>query len=334
MGRIPFIRASQAEPFLGPLRATGTRTVPLLESVGIAPDVVEEDPDTLVAEHAIWDLVDRCAHAAGSDAFGWETGVSSPIGELGVFGRRVREAPTLGAALDLFLNAAQEHSSHAQFSIGRRNGATWFCRHGIPSISVGAWQVELYVLGLMVHVARSALGAAWVPAALTLMQRPRRSLRLPAALSDSKATYGAKVTAIQLPREALGEPVPTRPALAVNEDPIPLDMKESVRIVLQHALPTGRAALKHTARLAGVNPRTLQRCLDREGVTFEQVLDDMRQEEALDGLTSSDITVASLADRLGYANASNFTRAFRRWTGVSPSAFRYRQCRSDEPRIS
>ena len=123
------------------------------------------------------------------------------------------------------------------------------------------------------------------------------------------------------------------PTRAVDKEPSTLDLTASVRIVLQHTLPTGWAALEHTARLAGVSPRTLQRWLDREGVTFEQVLDETRREEALGRLTSSATSVADLAARLGYANASNFTRAFRRWTGASPSAFRSRQCRSDEPRF-
>ena len=325
MPRIPLIRASQAEPFLGPLRVRGARTAPLLEAVGIAPDLVDEDPDALVAEHTIWALADRCAKVAGSDAFGWETGLATPIGDLGAFGRRVEEAPTLGAALDLFLRAVSEHSSHARFSVIRRGGSLWFRRHGIRSLAVGAWQVELYVLGIMVHVVRLALGADWVPLVLTLQERPPRGVRLPTAFRNTQVTYGAKLTAIELPSDALGEGLPEHGASPAIEEPIALDIATSVRLVLRHTLPTGWAAVDHTARLAGVTPRTLQRWLEREGATFEQVLDDLRREEALGLLTTPGTTVAGLAARLGYAHPSNFTRAFRRWTGGSPTSFRERQ---------
>lgn len=322
MGRIPLIRASQAEPFLGALRSAGARTAPLLEAVGIDPDLVDEDPEALVSEYAVWALVDRCADATGSEHFGWDTGVETPIGELGVFGRRVGSAPTLGSALQLFLHAASQHSSHARFSVTRRRDQLWFCRHGIDSIDVGAWQIELYVLGIMVHVARLALGPAWEPRAAMLKGVPPRGTQLPAALRDAKASYGAKVTAIQLPSGALSEPLAPGGSPQAPSTAIELAVTESVRLALRHGLPTGVAHLEHTARLAGVTSRTLQRWLRQEGSTFEDILDDLRRGEAVRMLAASKATVAHLASRLGYADPSNFTRAFRRWMGVAPSEYR------------
>jgi len=99
-----------------------------------------------VPEYAIWKLVDRCARRAGSEHFGWKTGLETPIDDIGSFGQRVGAAPTLEAALDLFLHAVAEHSSHARFSVVRGQSGSFFCRHGIDDIEVGAWQIPVSLL--------------------------------------------------------------------------------------------------------------------------------------------------------------------------------------------
>jgi len=322
MSRIPLIRASQAEPFLRAVRVAGRRATPLLEAVGLAPDVVHEDPDALVPEHAIWDFVGHCADATGAEHFGWNVGLDSPIGDLGAFGQRVGAAATLGVALETFLRAAAQHSSHARFSVVQSDGRVWFRRHGIDGIDVGAWQIELYVLGIMVHVVRLALGADWVPSHVRLKVLPPRGTRLPAALRGTHVHGGTGMTSIELPATALDAPLADADAQADPAVPIELALTESIRLVLRHALPTGHAGLPHAARLAGVTPRTLQRWLDREGSTFEALLDDLRREEALRRLAMPTATVAEIAGHLGYADPSNFTRAFRRWTRVAPRDYR------------
>ena len=220
---IPLIRASQAAPFADRIRASGWRAEPLLEEVGIRPDLVDEHPDALVPEYAIWDLVERCARVAGTGSFGWDAGLGTPVEQLGSFGRDVASAATLRDALRLFLVAVGRHSSDASFSVARGRSGIWFRRHGIDAIDVGAWQVELYVVGLMVRVCRTALGAAWVPAELWLKQRGREPL--PEPLRDARVSWGRPVTAIAIPDAALDARLPAIggdvPPLAAIDLPLP-----------------------------------------------------------------------------------------------------------------
>jgi AraC-like DNA-binding protein len=73
-----------------------------------------------------------------------------------------------------------------------------------------------------------------------------------------------------------------------------------------------------------MSPRTLQRRLGEEGTTFRQVLAGTRLQLAEALLADGDLPVTAVALRLGFSETAAFSRAFRRWTGESPSARRRR----------
>lgn len=70
-----------------------------------------------------------------------------------------------------------------------------------------------------------------------------------------------------------------------------------------------------------VSPRTLQRKLQEEGTSFQQIFDDVKLELATGMLKNPDLTVNEIAYKLGYAEPSVFRRAFKKWTGVTPTAY-------------
>ncbi|MFM2371621.1 MAG: hypothetical protein RIS85_1343, partial [Pseudomonadota bacterium] len=79
------------------------------------------------------------------------------------------------------------------------------------------------------------------------------------------------------------------------------------------------------AREIGMSSRTMRRKLAEEGSSFQQVLDECRMRQAVfEFRTRPDLSIAQIALRLGYAEHSNFTRAFHRWSGMSPHAWRAR----------
>jgi AraC-like DNA-binding protein len=79
------------------------------------------------------------------------------------------------------------------------------------------------------------------------------------------------------------------------------------------------------AREIGMSSRTMRRKLTEQGSSFQQVLDECRMRQAVfEFRVRPDLSIAQIALRLGYAEHSNFTRAFHRWSGVSPQAYRTR----------
>lgn len=91
-----------------------------------------------------------------------------------------------------------------------------------------------------------------------------------------------------------------------------------VESLLLPVLHTGGASMDRIAAKLGVSRQTLFRRLRREGVTFREVLDDLRRRMALHYLTAERLTVSETSYRLGFSEPSAFSRAFQRWTGTSP----------------
>ena len=84
----------------------------------------------------------------------------------------------------------------------------------------------------------------------------------------------------------------------------------------------GFRSLEEVASGLHVSTRTLKRRLAAQGVTYSDVLEEQRREKALLLLRSPSLSLDEIAEQLGYSDTSNFRRAFRRWTGVSPAAYR------------
>ncbi len=91
-----------------------------------------------------------------------------------------------------------------------------------------------------------------------------------------------------------------------------------VENLLVPILHTGEATVEMIASKLGLSRQTLFRKLKAEGVTFEQVLDEMRHQLALYYLNGKKVSVNQTAYLLGFSEPAAFSRAFKRWTGSSP----------------
>lgn len=88
---------------------------------------------------------------------------------------------------------------------------------------------------------------------------------------------------------------------------------------------SGPLSVDRVARHLGTSSRSLQRRLCERQLTFRSVAEEIRFDLARILLLQSDMAVQDIATRLGYRTPSSFSRAFTRWTGCSPRAFRARE---------
>ncbi|EIT70526.1 MULTISPECIES: AraC family transcriptional regulator [Hydrocarboniphaga] len=198
------------------------------------------------------------------------------------------------------------------------------------------------MVALYVRFCRSHLGREFSPLRIEL-RRPvpegrvgyERILRTP-------LSYGRAQDRIVFDRRSLEQRLDGgNPELARLTDAIVQKMllsvgrgciRERVRAVLTQRLEHGEPTQKDVARMLNMCVRTLQRRLAGDGTGYKELLDATRRELALHHLRESGGNISKVTYRVGFSSSSSFTRAFRRWTGSSPTSWRAREQRDQASR--
>lgn len=105
-------------------------------------------------------------------------------------------------------------------------------------------------------------------------------------------------------------------SLAVSDE-----LVEKVQRYIVEALPQGAPSLKQTCEHIGQTERSFQRALAKQGINYQEMVDDLRMRMALEYIRN-DYNFLDIAMMLGYSEQSAFHRAFKRWTGMPPSRYR------------
>src|SRR5262249_30331159 len=152
-------------------------------------------------------------------------------------------------------------------------------------------------------------------------------------LGTSRLEFAAEANGLVLSHAVLGLPILTsdppllslldqhaEQSLAARASPSRLlgRVRQSVRDNLRRESPS----LETIAAALKMSPRTLQRRLGEEGASFQQLVDSVREELARVHVGQGKMTLAEIAFELGYAEQSAFLRAFKRWTGLTPTEFK------------
>lgn len=105
------------------------------------------------------------------------------------------------------------------------------------------------------------------------------------------------------------------------------DIHARVRAVLQQQFPSGSVTKESVAKKLYMSPRTLQVKLAKSDTTFHEVVDQTRLALARGYIENSAMSITEIAYLLGFSDTSNFSRAFKRWTGHTPRTYtaRWRQ---------
>src|SRR4029077_16638112 len=96
------------------------------------------------------------------------------------------------------------------------------------------------------------------------------------------------------------------------------NIEARVRAVLTQRLQHSEPTQEEVAEILNVSARTLQRKLGDSGTTFRKIVDESRHAQALAHFSMPQMSVNEVTHLLGFSCSSSFTRAFRRWTGLSP----------------
>lgn len=297
------------------LRANGLHAASILRESGIPPAQLG-DPEAWFDRDVCFALEERVAKLTGLPLYGPSIASHYELPQLGWWGKSIAQSPNLIAALRFAVRTVDTLQRGTELSLTQNRRSLDLDFRYLGRGSVDPIQ---HVLGTLVVLRKIGLMTGIPDAISVKIARPHSAIfaELPNYLGVS-LEFDCDCDGVRFDNDILHEtlsghpPLPT-PFMETTHDAIAL-----IAGMLPYEVPT-RERIAQRLKMSG---RTLQRRLNDWGITFEEIVDEYRRERAVKQITRSDRSILEIAYSLGYSDSSHFTRAFRRWTGLSPKAFR------------
>lgn len=313
--------------------AEGVDTAALLRDAGIARAALD-DPARRFSIDEVSLLWERAVARSGKPTLGLNRELAAAYGKLGVVGYAMMACPTLLAALERMRCYLKVISSAATFELREAPEGCWFeFGHAGGERPVPRQRSEFGVLTMLCF-------CSWITGRELSAVAVEFTDPHPGDASVHEQVFGCPVRFSQVANRALlrhadlALPLSARDAgLAALQGRLVEDELErleaaptSQRVLrlLASRLPGAEPRRDEVAAALGMSERTLQRRLQAEGSSFQQLLDDTRRELAQHYLRKPRTSLQRVAELLGFEDQSNLFRACKRWFGESPGRYRAR----------
>jgi AraC-like DNA-binding protein len=205
---------------------------------------------------------------------------------------------------------------------------TGLARH--PFVCFAEW----LNLQAVISVTRSVAGQSWQPREICFASAAAVPEAVREAFPDTRILMGQAHTSVVVGRAVLASRTPdviapdqaaSAPSAAGDDWPgagEAWDFISLLRMMVQPYVDVGIPDVAFVAEMAGISTRTLQRRLNLCGSSYSQILQEARFSLARQRLDDPDLKVIDVAMMAGYEGPQHFTRAFRKFTGITPSEYR------------
>jgi AraC-like DNA-binding protein len=340
------------QPTVGTVRIGTIAAIPkVLEHLGYDPEAflaelgvdksLFDDPDNVIPYALRSQLIHQCAHKTSCQHFGLLIGQYTGASSFGLVGFLMLQSPDVATALRALVRYAHLHVRGAAIYL-EEDGDSTFLGYSIYQPQIQAReQIEDGAVAIACNILRGLCGPEWIPTEIYFAHRKPADVRPYQQFFKTRLNFNAERNGVLFPSSWMEQPVLSadpdlRRLLQKQVDQLESrygdDFAEQVRRVLHSALLTQHATADEVAALFSIHPRTLNRRLKAYGTGFQELVDQSRFEIAQQLLENSSLDVIQIAAALDYADASAFTRAFRRWSGTTPALWREQHHRGGDTR--
>lgn len=328
------VLAAAATGLCGFIERQGGDPDRILGVSGIDPELLQH-PTLSLALPNYCQVLEEAARQSGCDNFGLYYGQQFKPQGLGLLGYIGLCSATVEQALLNFSRAFPLHQRNSLIRLvdaGECYRFDYQVRHG--AILCRRQDAEL-TLGMALNLIRHVLGSQWAPRAVHFEHPRPEHWHEHCKVFDAPVYFEQPCNSLLIAKRGLDRAMPEHdPALLlVMQDSLRQlslsgqrepDIVDDTRAQIRQRLLAGEPVLEDIAEQLGLTSWSLQRRLREQGLSFSGVVDKLRCELATHYLGQQQLPISDLAPLLGYSEASAFSRAFRRWFGVSPRQWRSR----------
>ena len=314
------------------LRSFGVEPADALRIAGVRADLFDDLQNTI--EYAKFgQLLVACERLTQCDHFGLLIGRHTRLADFGLAGRAALCGTTAADGLQNFIDHFNLHSTATTVSLVSAGPFSRF----IYAISVGrivdSAQLQLGAVTVAFNILQDLFGRQWLPIAVTFATRAPTSLRPCHEFFRAPLRFDSDESAVIFDSHWLQRPMPpvdpgfrseVEAELRKQQAAQLADLPATVLRLLRKQMIIGASGMDDIAALLGMHRRTLDRCLQKHGVRFGELREDVRRQVAEQLLHDTRMPVQHIAAALQFSTAANFATAFRPWTGMTQSEYRRR----------
>jgi AraC-like DNA-binding protein len=315
-------------------QALGVSPLEQLRRVNINPACLT-NPDALVPGSALIQLLENSAQAAGVENFGLRMAEERRISNLGPLAVVLRSQPTMRKALEAMRDYAHLQAEELSLFFEEKDGVLIIHGELMAERPEPMRQATELALGVLYRTLRVLRGDKWHPSAVCFRHSPPRDLSVHRRVfADTRLQFNSNIDGIVSRAANLDDPLPAydpetarylQKLLDVLDTKRVQSCADRVRRLVSLLLPTGRCSIEIVAQHLGLDCRTLQRHLQRDGQNFSEILDSARYELAMKYLTHYDQPLKDVAQLLGFSELSVFSRWFAQRFGCTATSWRQQQ---------
>jgi AraC-like DNA-binding protein len=323
---ITVVKASHLQPFISFLDKVGAPLERLLNQVSLHADYFAEQ-DNLIAEAPFWSLLENASNSQGIEDLGFQVTEQLSLDSYGVFGAKVMQANSLYQALTTFIRDMGQQSNCPPFWLMEQGDFVWFCRLGTQGIKKGHWPIEQHVISLMIQLVRGFTSTTWTPPKVHLQTHTLKGADNTFSFRNSQIVINKAFTGICIPKSLLLNSAVIKPTggIAVeiaNQMTISTVNSHVIKELLMQSCVNQPLNAQQIAKSLGLNVRHMQRLLQKEGSSYRELSEQVLFKQSKIMLSTEQLSVLEVSLALGYSDAANFTRAFKRWSGLSPTQYK------------
>lgn len=325
-----YIQLGVATEIAPTLRDFGLDPDPVIQAAGLDPRLFD-DGASVIPHAALGRLLTLSVVRTHCPHFGLLVGQRATIRSFGMVGRLMQHSETVGDALRALVSNLSIQDRGVVPSLTISDGTVLFRISVHQPEAESADQISDGALAATVNALRFLCGSDWrpaevlVPRATPAIRDPYlRHFRAPVRFNQESAILVLPVR--DLERRVAGADPMVRALLEERISQLKgrpgCEISDDVRRLLRTQLTSKRCSADDTAELLAMHRRTLSRRLKGDGMGYRAITNEIRFEIARQLLQDTQVSLAQISAALGYSEASAFTRAFRRWSGQTPTAWR------------
>jgi AraC-like DNA-binding protein len=310
----------------------GIPVQPWLAGLGLTRAQID-DASVRVSFRQMSLVIKRALRAFNRSDMGLRVGSHQTVGTFGVLGLAMMTARTFGEAMAIGVEHAAITGSMMDLELEpvAPSQIALIARPRFPDDEILVFLCEEMFASTLV-LARGLVGSAFKPARVDLTYPAPPHATEYRKLFQCEVRFGAKQNRVIVDQRWLDVPLPThhpvsaQQALAIcREQAAQLKRQSEIvaaveRIVRRHLAE--RPTLAAVAQTLNLSERSLRRHLAAAGRVYREIHDRLRSERALELLSAGALSIADIGGEVGFSDAREFRRAFKRWTGTVPNARR------------